>query len=200
MSEANFPSSLHFSVNAESTFFDEVEVKQEKISDVPEEEIIKLDNDTIFRFSCTIHDKNLKLKLSEIGSFSPYIYEKLITLDEIQEQYKMFRSCDTLEEVKRHIDNLFRDKKIRLIKDKEDNEDNSIIFHLNVYHISVPKVIEIRAKRIMTTQKDEALLRLYHIEKDQIKLLKEINKYCKNLGPNGNKIVEEINAIRKKYE
>ena len=197
MSEAIFPSSINISINdAISAFVEDVEVKEEKISDVPVEERIKLDNDTIFRFSCSVEDENLKLKLSEIGSFAPYIYEKLISLDEMKQQYKMFRSCENLKEVKRHIDNLFRDKKIELTKDKED----TITFNLTVYSISEVKKIQIEANRIMTTKKDDALLRLYHIEKDQIKLLKEIDKFCKNLGPNGNNIVEKINAIRKKYE
>ena len=197
MSEAIFPSSINISINdAVSAFAEDVEVKEEKISNVPVEERIKLDNDTIFRFSCSVEDENLKLKLSEIGSFAPYIYEKLITLDEMKQQYKMFRSCENLKEVKRHIDNLFRDKKIELTKDKED----TITFNLTVYSISEVKKIQIEANRIMTTKKDDALLRLYHIEKDQIKLLKEIDKFCKNLGPNGNNIVEKINAIRQKYE
>ena len=197
MSEAIFPSSINISINdAISAFVEDVEVKEEKISDVPVEERIKLDNDTIFRFSCSVEDENLKLKLSEIGSFAPYIYEKLISLDEMKQQYKMFRSCENLKEVKRHIDNLFRDKKIELTKDKED----TITFNLTVYSISEVKKIQIEANRIMTTKKDDALLRLYHIEKDQIKLLKEIDKFCKNLGPNGNNIVEKINAIRQKYE
>ena len=197
MSEAIFPSSINISINdAISAFVEDVEVKEEKISDVPVEERIKLDNDTIFRFSCSVEDENLKLKLSEIGSFAPYIYEKLITLDEMKQQYKMFRSCENLKEVKRHIDNLFRDKKIELTKDKED----TITFNLTVYSISEVKKIQIEANRIMTTKKDDALLRLYHIEKDQIKLLKEIDKFCKNMGPNGNNIVEKINAIRQKYE
>ena len=197
MSEAIFPSSINISINdAISAFVEDVEVKEEKISDVPVEERIKLDNDTIFRFSCSVEDENLKLKLSEIGSFAPYIYEKLISLDEMKQQYKMFRSCENLKEVKRHIDNLFRDKKIELTKDKED----TIAFNLTVYSISEVKKIQIEANRIMTTKKDDALLRLYHIEKDQIKLLKEIDKFCKNLGPNGNNIVEKINAIRQKYE
>ena len=197
MSEAMFPSSINISINdAISAFVEDVEVKEEKISNVPVEERIKLDNDTIFRFSCSVEDENLKLKLSEIGSFAPYIYEKLISIDEMKQQYKMFRSCENLKEVKRHIDNLFRDKKIELTKDKED----TITFNLTVYSISEVKKIQIEANRIMTTKKDDALLRLYHIEKDQIKLLKEIDKFCKNLGPNGNNIVEKINAIRKKYE
>ena len=194
MSEANFPSFI--SINASNFFEDEVKVKEEKIKDVPIEERIKLDDDTIFRFSCTIENEKLKFKLSEIGSFAPFIYEKLISLDEMKRKYKMFRSCETLKEVKEHIDRLFSHKKIKLTKDKED----TITFHLTVYLISKEVNIQIEADRIMTTKKDDTLLRLYHIEKDQIKLLKEIDKFYKNLGPNGNNIVEKINAIRQKYE
>ena len=198
MSEVDYSKKfLSISINdTTSKFFDDEEdIKHEKISDVPEDQRIELDKDTIFRFSCTIEDESLKLNLFEIGSFAPYIYEKLITLYEMKEQYKMFRSCDTLENVKYHIDKLFKNKKITLTKDKED----TITFHLKAYLISEEKNIEIEANRIMTTKKDDALLKLYSIEKDQIKLLKEIDNYCKKLGPNGNNIIEQINAIRQKY-
>ena len=172
-----------------------VEVKQEKINDVPEKERIQLDKDTIFRFSCSIVNETLRLKLSEIGSFAPYIYECLLNINEITERFKMFKSCSNLEGVKNHIDRLFNDKKIKLVKEKED----SIKFKLTVYNISEITEIEIEAKRIMTTKKDDALMKLYRIEKDEIKLLKEIDKYVKSLGQDGNNILSKINEIKKKY-
>ena len=171
-----------------------VEVKQEKINDVPEKERIQLDKDTIFRFSCSIVNETLRLKLSEIGSFAPYIYECLLNINEITERFKMFKSCSNLEEVKNHIDRLFNDKKIKLVKEKED----SIKFKLTVYNISEITEIEIEAKRIMTTKKDDALMKLYRIEKDEIKLLKEIDKYVKSLGQDGTNILSKINEIKKK--
>ena len=165
---------------------------QEKINDVPEKERINLDDDTIYRFSCTIEDNNkLRLKLSEIGAFAPYIYESLLTLEEIQKNYKMFRSCNDLEEVKTHINRLFQDKQIKLVKEKE----GLISFKIKVFNISEIKEIEIEAKRMMTPKKDEALLKLYKIQKDQIKLLKEIENYVNNSGKNGINILE----IKKKF-
>ena len=169
-------------------------VKQEKIKDVPENERIKLDDDTIYRFSCTVSRGYLTLKLAEIGAFAPYIYEKVLTLEQIQKNYKMFRSCDNLEKVQYHILKLFENKKIRLKKEKEDY----IKFILNVYMISDNLDIEIEAKRIMTTIKDDALLKLYEIEKRQLKLLKEIEMSAKKLG--NNNFVEKINEIKKKYQ
>jgi hypothetical protein len=169
-------------------------VKQEKINDVPANERIKLDDDTIYRFSCTVNSGYLTLKLAEIGAFAPYIYEKVLTLEQIQKNYKMFRSCDNLEKVQYHILKLFENKKIRLKKEKEDY----IKFILNVYMISDNLDIEIEAKRIMTTIKDDALLKLYEIEKRQLKLLKEIEMSAKKLG--NNNFVEKINEIKKKYQ
>ena len=169
-------------------------VKQEKIKDVPENERIKLDDDTIYRFSCTVNSGYLTLKLAEIGAFAPYIYERVLTLSEIQKNYKMFRSCENLEKVKYHILKLFENKKIRLKKEKEDY----IKFILNVYMVSDNLDIEIEAKRIMTTIKDDALLKLYEIEKRQLKLLKEIEMSAKKLG--NNNFVEKINEIKKKYQ
>ena len=169
-------------------------VKQEKINDVPANERIKLDDDTIYRFSCTVNRGYLILTLAEIGAFAPYIYEKVLTLKEIQKNYKMFRSCENLEKVKYHILKLFENKKIRLKKEKE----NYIKFILNVYMISDNLDIEIEAERKMTTIKDDALLKLYEIEKRQLKLLKEIEISAKKLG--NNNFVEKINEIKKKYQ
>ena len=169
-------------------------VKQEKINDVPANERIKLDDDTIYRFSCTVNSGYLTLKLAEIGAFAPYIYEKVLTLEQIQKNYKMFRSCDNLEKVQYHILKLFENKKIRLKKEKEDY----IKFILNVYMISDNLDIEIEAKRIMTTIKDDALLKLYEIEKRQLKLLKEIEMSAKKLG--NNNFIEKINELKKKYQ
>ena len=169
-------------------------VKQEKIKDVPENERIKLDDDTIYRFSCTVSRGYLTLKLAEIGAFAPYIYERVLTLEEIQKNYKMFRSCDDLEKVQYHIEKLFNDKRIKLKKEKEDY----IKFILNVDMISINLDIEIEAKRIMTTKKDDALLKLYEIEKKQLKLLKEIEISAKKLG--NNNFIEKINELKKKYQ
>ena len=175
---------------------EDIKVIQEKIKDVPENERIKLNDDTIFRFSCTENNGYLKLKLTEIGAFAPYIYEIVLTLAEIKNKYKMFRSCDDLAAVKRHILKLFNKKKIKLVQEKED----SIKFILTLYDISVELDIEIEANRIMTTEKDDALLKLYEIQKKELKLLKEIENSMQKLGQNGNKFIEKLNEIKKQYQ
>jgi hypothetical protein len=193
--EDEFGSMLFSDINEVQSYVQkEYLVKQEKIKDVPENERIKLDDDTIYRFSCTVSRGYLTLKLAEIGAFAPYIYERVLTLKEIQNNYKMFRSCDDLEKVQYHILKLFNDKRIKLKKEKEDY----IKFILNVDMISINLDIEIEAKRIMTTKKDDALLKLYEIEKKQLKLLKEIEISAKKLG--NNNFIEKINELKKKYQ
>ena len=175
---------------------EEIKVVQEKIKNVPKDQIIKLDDDTIYRFSFSINHESLKLELNEIGAFAPYIYRRNLTLDEITTNYPMFRSCANLEAVEKHIRQLFKDNKIKLRKDRED----SIILELTVYMISEIKKIEIEVYRIMTTKKDEALIKLYQIQKDEIKLLKEIDNLLKKSGENGNNLIGKINEIKNKYQ
>ena len=163
---------------ANSFYQKNIETIQQNICDVPKNERIELDNDTIYRFSCTVKNNLLTLRLSEIGSFAPFIYETELTIEDIHSNYKMFRSCDTLEEVKSHIDKLFNKKQFKLKKEKE----GFIKFIITTHHISKIVVIEVEAKRIMTCKKDEALLKLYKIEKDEIKLLKEIENIIKDMG------------------
>ena len=108
----------------------------------------------------------------------------------------MFRSCKDLEAVKKHISRLFNNKKIKLVQEKQE----SIKFILTVYNISEELDIEIEANRIMTTEKDDSLIKLYEIQKKELKLLKEIENSIKKLGQNGNNLIEKLNEIRNQYQ
>ncbi len=168
-----------------------IENKPIKISEVPKESQIKLNDQTLFQFSCTIKNDKICLKLCEIGAFAPFIYVKKITLDGFKEYHRMFRSCNDLETVKKHIDKLFNDKKVKLTQEKED----FINFVITANNISEKVTIEIPGERMITSEKDEALMKLYKIQKDQIKLLKEISNYIKPKEKNGSEIINKIKDI-----
>ena len=88
---------------------DSIKVTSEKKCDVPEEDQISLNEETIFRFSCTVEDdKLLRFRLSEIGALCPFIYENSLSLEEMREENKAFNATDTLKEVKHHIDKIFK--------------------------------------------------------------------------------------------
>ena len=72
---------------------------------LPEQKLIELNQDTIFDFKCEVHGESLKLILSEVSAVAPFIYEAILTLDGIITKVsEMFKSCDNLEEVKKHIE------------------------------------------------------------------------------------------------
>ena len=129
---------------------------------------IRLNEETLFEFDCQVEDEYLYLKLNEIDALSPYIYIKKIDLKELQNDvHKMFKALDTLDEVKQHILQLFKDGKIKLRQER--NEE--IFFDIKAYYISEEVKFSIKAEREMTNNKDNMLLKLYEIQK---KLLKDI--------------------------
>ena len=155
---------------------EDIIVKEVKLSDIPKERQISLNKETIFEFFCTIEKDEVVLKLSEISSFAPFIYLKKISLEGFQQIHKMFNSCDNVEDVQNHINTLFKDKKIKLTQENEE----SLIMNITAHDISVEVKIVIPAERKMTTHKDETLMKLYNIQKNEIKLLKEIEKIMKD--------------------
>ena len=166
------------------------EQKLINLSEVPEEERIKL-NDSLFHFSSTIKNDKLSLKLVEISAYAPFIYSINLSLEEFTKISKIFRSCENLEEVKTHIDRLFALKRITL--GQEEGKEDSITFFIKAYDISEEIEIKIKGKRIITNEKDKALMKLYEIEKNQIKLMKEIEKYINQ--QNENEIINKIKSL-----
>ena len=108
-------------------------VKIRKAPEVPEEKFIKLNPMTFFEYKSNIEDDKLNLTLSEVDSLSPSLYNKSLTLEKIFQIDRVFRSCNSLEEVKMHIDYLVKSKKIKLIQIKSEE----IIFELTLYDITI---------------------------------------------------------------
>ena len=141
-----------------------------KSSQVEKGKQIRLNEETLFQFDCIIDDNQLILKLSELDALAPFYYIKEITLDEIRKCHKAFKSCKDLNEVKEHIDKLFKNKRISLDQDKSDKTNVKIKF--KIFYISLEDNFEIKVERKMTELKDQMLLKLYEIQKEQLKLLK----------------------------
>ena len=167
-----------------------------KSSQVEKGKQIRLNEETLFQFDCIIDDNQLILKLSELDALAPFIYIKEITLDEIRKCHKSFKSCEDLNEVKEHIDKLFKNKRISLDQDKSDKTNVKIKF--KIFYISLEDDFEIKVERKMTELKEQMLLKLYEIQKNQIKGLKEIENYLKKNGGYGQEIIQKINEIKEK--
>ena len=145
---------------------------------LPEQKLIELNQDTIFDFKCEVHGESLKLILSEVSAVAPFIYEAILTLDGIINNVsEMFKSCDNIEKVKEHIDNLFENKKIKLIPSKNNK---TIDLEFSAHNISKEEKFTIETVRKMTDNKEAMLLELYSIQKEKLKILKDIETYLKS--------------------
>ena len=174
----------------------DTQIQEIKSSDVDKNKQIKLDEDTLFQFDCNVEDDYLILKLSEIDAIAPFIYIKKITLDELIEVHKVFKSCNNLNEVKEHIDKLFEMKKIKLSQNKREE----IIFNFKIFYLSFEDKFQIIAKREMTDDKDPMLLKLYDIQKQKLKILNEFENYIKSLGGTGKEIEKKLKEIKENIE
>ena len=156
--------------------YEKMEIKVTKSTDVDKNKQIRLNEETLFQFDCSEDDEYLTLKLSEIDAVAPFIYIKKITLKELQtEVHKMFKALDKLKEAKEHIEKLFIDGRIKLRQEKEE----VIFFDITAYYISEEVTFSIILEREMTKYKDQMLLKLYEIQKQQLKKIKEIEKAAK---------------------
>jgi len=172
----------------------EVNIKDTKISDVPEDERIELDENTIFRFSIKILADRICFELTEIGAFCPFKYISNLSFSQMIQVHKMFKSCNDLNEIQDHILRLFAKKKMRLTKEKEDK----ITLNITAEYISDVVEIQIETNRVMTQEKDKGLMKLYYIQKDGIIALKEIQNELKKKGDKD--LLKKVEQIIKKYD
>ena len=110
--------------------FEASEIQEIKSSDLPKDKLIVLDEDTLFKFDCFVEDDYLILKLTEVDALAPFIYITQLTLDDIIKIHKIFRACDDLNEVEKHIIKLYKENRIKLSQEKKDE----IIFNINAFN------------------------------------------------------------------
>ena len=152
--------------------------------DLEEKKLIQLDDYTTFEFKCKVEENNLKLILSEVSALAPFIYETKLTMDAIIKVNDIFKACDNLGKIKEHIDNLFNAKRIKLSSSK----NKEIIYcEFRAFNISGEEQFKIPTERKMTNEKEQMLLKLYSIQKEKLKILKDIEKYLK-----GNKNINKM--------
>ena len=156
-----------------------------KTEELEKKRLIKLDDDTTFDFQCKVEkeeeEEKIKLILSEVSAVAPFIYEAELGKDDLISASKIFRSCEDLKEVKAHIEKLFDLNRIKLIP----NEKKTMIyFEFNAFNISCEEKFKITSIRKMIDEgnhekQEEMLLKLYSIQKEKLKILKDIEAYLK---------------------
>ena len=175
----------------------EEEIKLIKSSTVKKEDQIELKGkDTLFQFSCKAIDDKLCLKLTEIDAVSPFYYLREIDRDGLEQKHRLFKSLESLEKAAYHINRLFKQGRIQLAQEKEDE----IIFKIKADYISEEVSFDIEAERKMTDKPDAMMLKLYKIQKQKNKMIKEIENLVLNGNCDSKTLAKKIKEIKAKYE
>ena len=140
--------------------------------------------------------KYLYIKLVENTANSPFFYNRSYDLEELYDNHRIFKTCDTIEEVKERLKSLFQKKKIKLRF--EENED-IVVMELDVMLFAKAYKLEFQLYRemIIEEEKDQELIELYKLNKNKLIQLKDIYSLIKK--ENGNKKNDLMNLF-KKYE
>ena len=140
--------------------------------------------------------KYLYIKLVENTANSPFFYNRSYDLEELYNNHRIFKTCDTIEEVKQRLKSLFQKNKIKLRF--EENED-IVVMELDVMLFAKAYKLEFQLYRemIIEEEKDQELIELYNLNKNKLIQLKDIYSLIKK--ESGNKKNDLMNLF-KKYE
>jgi hypothetical protein len=139
-------------------------------------EKLAIDEDTSFDIYYDVYNDGntdyLYIKMTENTAVAPFYYNRSFTIEELQELDDIFRTCD-LNEIKDHIKSLFKEKRIKLIY---DNNKEIIKMELSVVLFVTKYKIYFKLYKQMIPEeiKDEQMLNLYEIEKNKIKMIKDL--------------------------
>lgn len=161
--------------------------------------ILPIDNDTAYDIYFDIceyeENKYLYIKMIENTANAPFYYNKSYTIEDLHSLHKIFKA-DNIDEVKIDLKTLFDQKKIKLSFDKNKE---IILMELDVINFATNYKInfELYKEMIPFEEKDQRLIDLYNIEKQKLKVLKEINLLIEKL--KGNKGEKDfISELKKK--
>ena len=146
---------------------------------------LSIDEDTSFDIFCDVYNGKtqnyLYIKMKEYTAKAPFFYNRSYELKELYENNIIFKTCDSIEEVRDYLKVLFEEKKVRLRYGDEENQE-IIIMEMDAILFADPIKIEFELYREMVPEdkKDDKLIELYEWNKNKLKKLKEILSLINN--------------------
>ena len=138
---------------------------------------LPINEDTSFDIVYDVYESDNKqylyIKMDENTATSPFFYNRSYELEELHQINRIFKTCDTLKEVKEYMKLLFDKNKIRL---KYKDDEDIIALELDTILFITPIKIDLDLYREMVppAEKDNMLLCLYKINKQKLIALKDI--------------------------
>ena len=161
---------------------------------------LPINEDTSFDIVYDVYESDNKhylyIKMDENTATSPFFYNRSYELEELHQINRIFKTCETLNEVKEYMKCLFDENKIRL---KYKDEEDIIALELDAILFITPIKIELDLYREMVppAEKDNMLLCLYKINKQKLIALKDI--YALILNNENDENCKELADSLKKY-
>ena len=159
-----------------------------------EEMFLKDDNGKDYIFKLQLEEDSIHFYLKENKVYAPFTFESFYTLDQIIKLHKAFKACDDLEEVYKHLLNLYKRDKMALM-DVISSEKLLINCRFDYISVEDTENIDIIVEKKMTEEKDRDLLELYKIQKKQLETFKKIKKMVEKGMTKENPLYKEIFKI-----
>ena len=163
---------------------------------------LPINEDTCYDIFYDIYDsgqtKYLYIRMQENTARAPFFYNRSYELQDLYSNHRIFKTCDTMEEINVYLHSLFQKNKVNLRFNEEDNEE-IIIMEMNAILFATPFKLQFELYREMVPEieKDPKLLELYKLNKMKLKSLKEIYAFIEN---NKDEITQKLKKLFKKYE
>ena len=159
-----------------------------------EEMFLKDDNRKEYIFKLQLEGNSIHFYLKENKVYAPFTFESFYTLKQIIALHKAFRACDNLEEVYKHLLNLYKKEKMALM-DVISSEKLLINCRFDFISSEDTENIDFIVEKKMTEEKDRDLLELYNIQKKQLDKFKKIKKILEKGLKKEHPLYKEINKI-----
>ena len=147
--------------------------------DVREMHLIDLDDDIQYILKMFLEEDKIHFWLKEDKIYTPFTFEQSFTYDQFVENHQIFKACDDLKEIHKHLINLYNKNRVGLVAAAESSV-RLLTFKVGFISNQEESTNDFTLELKMTENKDDDLLKLYKIQKDQIAALRNVFKLIKD--------------------
>ena len=147
------------------------------MSEIQEKKMYLIDGyDQIhFEFRMILEKDKIHFWLKEDKIYTPFTFEQSFTYDQFVENHQIFKACDDLKEIHKHLINLYNKNRVGLVAAAESSV-RLLTFKVGFISNQEESTNDFTLELKMTENKDDDLLKLYKIQKDQIAALRKVLK------------------------
>ena len=147
--------------------------------DVREMHLIDLDDDIQYILKMFLEEDKIHFWLKEDKIYAPFTFEESLTYDQFVQLNKIFKACDDLKDIIGHLNKLYDQKRIILMT-LGGRGQKMLMFDVDFISQKGLRTEHFTLELKMTENKDDDLLKLYKIQKDQIAALRKVFKLIKD--------------------